>query len=80
MDEWLEWMYAQSASPAVANNVNHNILLVLCSPVSSNAAGSHHSFRIVCIDMQDGCPAPSAQTDMRRAQHALYTERQVLSM
>ena len=66
---------AQPASPAVANNVNHNILLVLCSPVSSKAAGSHHSFRIVCIHMQDGRPAPSAQTDNThesKAPHTMY--------
>ena len=68
-------MCEQAASPAVANHVNHNILLVLCSPVSRYATGSHHSFRIVCIHVQDGRPASPAQTDkdhVRKAPHAMY--------
>ena len=68
-------MCGQAASPAVANNVNHNVLLVLCSPVSRYAAGSHHSFGIVCIHVKDGRPAPFAQTDkdhVRTAPHAMH--------
>ena len=56
-------MGAWPASPPVAHNVNHDILLVLCSPVSSNAAGSHHSFRIVSIHVQDRRPAQTRKED-----------------
>ena len=45
------------ASPSVANNINHNILLEGGSPVSSNAAGLSDSFWVVCIHMQDWGPA-----------------------
>lgn len=43
----------QSASPAIANDVDYNILLVAVSPIGCHQASLDHCIRVVCIDMDD---------------------------